>query len=132
MGLYDSKESKSQLIGYVDAGYLSNPHKARSQTGYVFTYGGTTISWRSVKQTMVATSSNHLEILAIHEASRECVWLRSMIQHIQETCGLPSIRDNATVLHEDSAACIIQIKGGFVKGDKIKHISPKFFYTNEL
>ena len=89
MSLYYSKESKSQLIGYANEGYLSDPHKARSQTGYVFTYNGTTISWRSVKQTMVATSSNHSEILAIHEANRECVWLRSMIQHIQETCGLP-------------------------------------------
>ena len=66
--------------------------------GYAFTYGGTTISWRLIKQTMIATSSNHSEILAIHEASRECVWLRSMIQHIQETCGLPFIRGNATVL----------------------------------
>ncbi|KAJ9567287.1 hypothetical protein OSB04_003253 [Centaurea solstitialis] len=26
---------------------------------------------------MTATSSNHAEILAIHEASRECVWLRN-------------------------------------------------------
>ena len=59
MSLYYSKESKSQLIGYANAGYLSDPHKARSQTGYVFTYGGMTISWRSTKQTMVATSSNH-------------------------------------------------------------------------
>ena len=49
MGLYYSKESKPQLIGYVDAGYLSDPHKDQSQTGYVFTYGGTTISWRSIK-----------------------------------------------------------------------------------
>ena len=82
MGLYYSKESKSQLIGYADVGYLSDPHKARSQTSYVFTYGGTTISWRSVKQTMVVTSLNHSKILAIHEASCECVWLRSMIQYI--------------------------------------------------
>ena len=81
---------------------------------------------------MVATSSNHSEILTIHEASRECVWLRSMIQHIQETCGLPSIRGNATKLHEDNAAYITQIKGGFIKGDKTKHISYKFFYTHEL
>ena len=79
MGLYYSKESKSQLIRYIDVGYLSNAHKAQSQTRYVFTYGGMTISWRSVKQTMVVTSSNHLEILTIHEASCECVWLRSMI-----------------------------------------------------
>ncbi|RVX19258.1 hypothetical protein CK203_008701 [Vitis vinifera] len=81
---------------------------------------------------MVVTSSNHSEILAIHEASRECVWLRSMIQHIQETCGLPSIIGNATVLHEDNVACVAQIKGGFIKGDRTKHISPKFFYTHEL
>ena len=82
MGLYYSKESKSQLIGYVDAGYLLDPYKTQSQMGYVFTYGGLIISWRSIKQTMVAASSNHSEILAIHEAIRECVWLKSMIQHI--------------------------------------------------
>ena len=73
MGLFYSKTMEPQLLGYADAGYLSDPHKARSQTGYIFTYGNTGISWRSVKQTMVATSSNHSEILAMHEASRECV-----------------------------------------------------------
>ena len=44
--------------------------------------GGTAISWRSTKQSIIATSSNHAEIIAIHEASRECVWLRSMINLI--------------------------------------------------
>ena len=61
------------MISYVDAGYLSDPHKARSQIGYVFTYGGTAISWRSQKQTLIATSSNYAEVIALHEASRECV-----------------------------------------------------------
>ena len=55
-----------------------------------------------------------------------------MIQHIQETGGLPSIRGNATKLHEDNATCIAQIKGEFIKGDRTNHISPKFFYTHEL
>ena len=50
---------------------------------YVFNFHGTTISWRSVKQTMVVTSSNHSEIFAIHEASCECIWLRSMIQQFE-------------------------------------------------
>ncbi|KAM6548216.1 hypothetical protein CsatB_019892 [Cannabis sativa] len=66
-GLFYSNNCGSQLIGYADAGYLSDPHKARSQTGYLFTCGDTAISWRSTKQTLVATSSNHAEILAIHE-----------------------------------------------------------------
>ena len=81
---------------------------------------------------MVATSSNHLEILAMHEVSKECVWLRSMIQHIRESCGLSSIKNNLTVLYEDNVACIAQIKGEYIKGDRTKHISPKFFYTHEL
>ena len=59
MGLFYSNKSKEKLLGYADVGYLSDPYKARSQTGYVFNYNGTAISWRSVKKTMVATSSNH-------------------------------------------------------------------------
>ena len=98
----------------------------------MFNCNGTAISWRSIQQIMVATSSNHSEIPAIHETSYECVWLRSLIQHIQEICGLTSIRSNATVLHEDNVACIAQIKEGFIKGDRTKHISHKFFYTHEL
>ncbi|KAF3643500.1 hypothetical protein FXO37_21973 [Capsicum annuum] len=61
------------LVGYADAGYLSDPHKVRSQTGYVFICGGTAISWRSTKQSIVAVSSSHAEIIAIHETNRECV-----------------------------------------------------------
>ncbi|KAJ9565227.1 hypothetical protein OSB04_001193 [Centaurea solstitialis] len=41
---------------YANACYLSNLHKATSQTGYVFMKEDTTISWHSLKQTLVATS----------------------------------------------------------------------------
>ena len=91
LGLFYPNGSKPQLVGYADAGYLSDPHKGRSQSGYLFTYGNTIISWRSVKQTISTTSSNHAEIIAVHEVSHECVWLRSVIQHIHENCGLSSI-----------------------------------------
>ncbi|XP_059663813.1 secreted RxLR effector protein 161-like [Cornus florida] len=131
MGLLYSKAPNSQLIGYADAGYLSDPHKAYSQTGYVFTCGGTAISWQSMKQTVIATSSNHSEILAIHETSRECFWLRSMIQHIRTTCGLSSIKESLTVLYEDNEECIAQMKEGYIKSDKTKYILPKFFYAHE-
>ena len=80
---------------------------------------------------MVATSSNHKDI-TIHEASHECIWLRSMIQYIQESCGLPSIKDNPTTLFEDNVTCITQTKEDYIKGDRTKHISLKFFYTREL
>ncbi|KAJ9542414.1 hypothetical protein OSB04_028920 [Centaurea solstitialis] len=66
------------LMFLADVGYLSDPYTGRSQTGYVFSIGGTAISWRSTKQTMVATSSNHAEILDIHECDNRpnsALWL---------------------------------------------------------
>ncbi|XP_070677822.1 secreted RxLR effector protein 161-like [Malus domestica] len=78
---YDSRID-SRLVGYTDVGYLSDPHRTRSQTGYVFTIGDIAISWRSTKQMLVATSFNHAEILALHEASHKCFWLREVMEHI--------------------------------------------------
>ncbi|XP_068315003.1 secreted RxLR effector protein 161-like [Pyrus communis] len=83
-----------------DARYLSESHRARSQKGYVITVGDTAISWRSTKQTLATTSSNHVEIFALHEASH-------------------------------NAACIEQLKKGYIKGDNTKHIAPKFFYSHQ-
>ena len=131
MRLFYPNKSNPQLVGYADASYLSDPHKGRSQIEYLFTYGNIAISWRSVKQTIFATSSNHSEIIAIHEASRECVWLRLVIQHIREKCELSSIKDNPTILYEDNATCITQIRKGYIKDDRTKHISLKFFYTHD-
>ncbi|KAG7528484.1 GAG-pre-integrase domain [Arabidopsis suecica] len=131
LGLFYTNHNKEGLVGFADAGYLSDPHNGKSQTGYVFTHDGTAISWRSMKQTISATSSNHAEILAIHEASRECVWLRSMTQHIRSNCGMDEEKE-PTVMYEDNAACIAQLKDGYIKGDRTKHILPKFFFTHDL
>lgn len=65
-----------------------------------------------MKQTISATSSNHAELLALHEASRECVWLRSLIQHIQNTCGLSFEKLNTMTIYEDNTACTAKLKYG--------------------
>ena len=37
-----------------------------------------------------------------------------------------------TTIYKDSVACIAQLKGGYIKGDRTKHISPKFFFMHVL
>ena len=130
LGLFFPKNQSLNLVGYADAGYLSDPHHARSQTGFVFLWGGTTLSWRSCKQILVATSTNHSEIIALYEAARECAWLRRMTNHIQKSCGL-SVVDTSTIIYEDNTACVAQMQTGYIKSNMTKHISPKFFYTHE-
>ena len=58
--------------------------------------------------------------------------LRSVIYHIQNTCSFSLSTGIPTLIFEDSAVYIAQIRGGYIKGDRTKHISPKFFYTHEL
>jgi hypothetical protein len=131
LGLFYRRNQDLTLVGYADAGYLSDPHTCKSQTGYVFLCGGTAISWKSSKQELVSTSTNHSEIMALYEASKECVWLRRMIHHIQQTCGLNTVQ-TPTIIYEDNAACVAQVQLGYVKSNLTKHINPKFFYAHEL
>ncbi|GJT82668.1 hypothetical protein Tco_1057010 [Tanacetum coccineum] len=41
-------------------------------------------------------------------------------------------QESPTVVHEYNAACIAQLKDEYIKGDKTKHILPKFFFTHDL
>jgi hypothetical protein len=131
LGLYFQKNQDSKLIEYADAGYLSDPLNAKSQSGYVFLHGGTTISWKSCKQTLVATSTNHSKIIVLYEASRECAWLHIMIDHTQKSCGIGAI-ELPTIIFEDNAACVAQMQMRYIKTNYTKHISLKLFYPHEL
>ena len=63
------------------------------------------ISWCSQKQILIATFFNHVEVIALHEANQERVWLRFVTQHMHTTCGLLIVRD-IIILLEDNAAYV--------------------------
>ena len=119
------------MIGYTNVGYQSDPHNGRSQTSSVFLQNGTAISWTSSKQTLATTSTNHSKIVALYEASRECVWLCRMINHIQQSCGLKAIIA-PTIIYEDKMAYVTQMETGYIKSNINKHISPMLFFPPEL
>jgi hypothetical protein len=66
---------------------------------------------------------NHSEIVVLYEASRECIWLRRMINHIQQSCGLGAIK-TPTIIYEDNTTCITQMETGYIKSNINQHISP--------
>ena len=61
---------------------------------------------KSSKQTLMTTSTNHSEIIALYEATHECVWLHRMINHIQLSCGIGSIL-KPTIIYEDNLLAFI-------------------------
>ena len=58
----DIKQAK--LIAFVDIPYANNPHKRRSTTGFVFTYCGGAIVYRSKTQSITTLTSTEAEFLA--------------------------------------------------------------------
>jgi hypothetical protein len=119
LSLFYLKNQNLSLIGYADAGYLSDPHNGRSQIGFVFLHGWMTISWKSYKQTLICTSTNHSEIIALYEAAHKCAWLRRVINHIQVSCGIEPI-GSPTIIYEDNATCIALMQSGYVKSNVTK------------
>ena len=61
--------------GYVDASYNTNPDDSKSQSGYFFILNGATVSWRSSKQSVVASSTTEAEYIAASEAAKAGVWM---------------------------------------------------------
>ncbi|GJV49057.1 retrovirus-related pol polyprotein from transposon TNT 1-94 [Tanacetum coccineum] len=62
------------LEGFSDSDYGGCLDSGKSTTGYVFTMGGTSVSWMSKIQKCVAMSTTEAEYMAIAEAGKELVW----------------------------------------------------------
>lgn len=84
------------LIGYSDADWGGCALDRQSYSGYVFLLGGATISWKSQKQRTVALSSTEAEYISMTEATKEGLYLRSLLTEL----GLS--RMAATTLYVDN------------------------------
>ncbi|OAE29694.1 hypothetical protein AXG93_509s1470 [Marchantia polymorpha subsp. ruderalis] len=110
-GLLDNAKS---LFGYVDADYGQDLDKRRSTTGYVFTLGGGSISWRSTLQKCVAQSTTEAEYVAAAEAAKEAIWLDRLIMEM-------GLKHGVVNLHSDSHS-ILHLAANQVMGSRVKHI----------
>ncbi|XP_048605504.1 uncharacterized protein LOC125583019 [Brassica napus] len=55
----------------------------------------------------------------------------NLLSRFSSYCGILECKE-PTIIFEDNAACIAQLKDGYIKGDRTKHILPKFFFTHDL
>ncbi|XP_073126397.1 uncharacterized protein [Henckelia pumila] len=70
------------VVGYVDSNFAGNLDTRKSLTGYVFTFYGTTITWKSNLQSVVALSTTEAEFIVVTEAIKEGLWLKGMIAEL--------------------------------------------------
>ncbi|THH19984.1 hypothetical protein EUX98_g8666 [Antrodiella citrinella] len=85
------RTSDVTLSGYSDADWGQDLTNRRSISGYFFMIGRSPISWSSKKQSTVALSSMEAEYLALSHATKESIWLRSLLRELGFPQANPSI-----------------------------------------
>ncbi|PKU77931.1 Retrovirus-related Pol polyprotein from transposon TNT 1-94 [Dendrobium catenatum] len=77
-----------EIVGYSDSDFAGCLDSRRSTSGYIFMLAGGAISWKSVKQTLIASSTMEAEFIACYEASNQGIWLRNFIVGLHIVDGI--------------------------------------------
>ena len=92
----------------------------RSTIGYVFTIGGTTISWVSKIQSVVSLSTTEAEYVAATEASKEMIRLQRFMDELGK-------KHDMGTLYSDSQNAI-HLANNSTFHSKTKHIHLKYHF----
>ena len=66
------------IEGYSDSDFVGDVDDRKSTSSYVFTLAGGAISWKSSKQTIIASSTMYAEFVACYEATGQVNWLKNL------------------------------------------------------
>ena len=72
-----------EIIGYSDSDFAGCQDNKRSTSGYIYMLDGGDISWKSAKQTLVASSTMAMKFIACFEASNHGIWLQNFVTSLR-------------------------------------------------
>jgi hypothetical protein len=120
------KSDQLQVIGYSDSDFGGCLDDQKSTSGLIFLMAGGAVSWKSVKQTLTATSTMEAEYVACYEATRQAMWLKNLISGflIVESISRP------LVIYCDNTAAV-SFSHNNKKSSRSKHFDVKLMFVRE-
>ena len=82
------RSSHLEIVGYSDSNFAGCLDSKRSTLGYIFMLAGGAISWKSVKQTLIVSSTMETEFIACYKRSNHGIWLRNFITELRIVDGI--------------------------------------------
>ena len=116
--------SEIVLQGYVDSDMAGDKDSRRSTTGYVFTIGGTIVSWISKLQKVVALSTIEAEYVVATEASKEMIWLQRFMEELGKK------QENSRLYYDSESAIHFVKKSAF--HSNTKHIHSRYHFMRSV
>jgi hypothetical protein len=115
-----------KVVGYSDSDFAECVDSRKSTLGYIFLLARGAISWRSNKQTIVATSTMEAEFIACYEATTQALWLRNFVGGLKIA---DSIARSIKIFYDNRAA--IFFSKNSKSGSRSKHIDIKYLRVRE-
>jgi hypothetical protein len=115
--------SDGKLNGYTDSDWAGDTEDRRSTSGYIFTLGSAPVSWKKRKQPTVALSSCEAEYMALTEATKEALYLRTLCK----TFSFDQLEK--TVILCDNQGSISLTKESPKQHQRSKHIDVKYHFV---
>lgn len=123
------KSTGHTLTGFADADWGNN-FDGRSFTGFSFVFGNAAVSWECHKQNSTQLSSTHAELVAITDATREAIYLKSLLNEIFSVSDKFVDRDGI-ILYNDSQSAQKMVLNPNNNHKKSKHIVIKYNFVKE-
>ncbi|GJY84773.1 putative reverse transcriptase, RNA-dependent DNA polymerase, LTR copia-type gag-polypeptide [Tanacetum coccineum] len=82
-GILLKREGPPVLTAYCDSDWLRCPFTRRSRMGYLLLLGGSPISWKTKKQSVVSRSLAEAEYRAMASTVSEILWVRWLLKDLQ-------------------------------------------------
>lgn len=116
-----------EIVGYTDSDLGGCLDDRKSTSGYIFMLAGGAISWKSKKQTLVASSTMQAEFIACFAAATHAVWLRNLVT------GLRIVDSIARPLRIfcDNSAAVFHTKNNKTSSGS-KHLELKYLTVRDL
>ena len=120
------KSDAHKIVGYSDADWAGFKDTRRSMSGYIFTLAGGAISWRSLKQTIVASSTMYAEFIACYEATGQGIWLMKFVPGLRVVNSI----ERPLKIYCDNTSAVDYCHNNWSSG-ATKHIDIKFYVVKE-
>ena len=115
----------SVAVTFTDSSFADSVEDRKSHSGQLDFIYGNPVSWRSVRQSHIATSPQHAETNACDGGARHLVWMRKLLDDF----GHPET--SASALFVDNKG-LISSTLNTPRHQTNKHLDVKLFYKNEL
>ena len=115
-----------EVVGYSDSDLAGCVDTKKSTSGYIFLLAEGAISWKSVKQTLVATSTMEAEFVSCFEASSQGIWLKNFITGLKIVDSI----SRPIKMYCDNIAAVFLAKNN-KSGSRSKHIDIKYLALKE-